>query len=220
MTTSFIDRILELLKPLFANWGYLIILGGTFLESIFITGWIAPGTAVILLGSFYAAHGELNVYLVWSVSVAGAVIGDNTGYLMGHKLGRGIEQKYESHHRLKRGMELSERWFSRYGGVTVLFGRMISGVDAFIPLTAGMSEMPYWKYMLYDVPGAMIWAGIITALGYLFGSNWETIVKVFDWLGWGLLGVVVVIAAIAYLVHRRRKNKVAITSEESGECKS
>jgi membrane-associated protein len=216
LSASFIDNLLEWLKPLFANWGYLIVFGGAFLESIFLTGWIAPGMAVILLGSFYAAHGELNVYLVGALAVVGALLGDNIGFLIGRKLGRGIMEKQERRHHLRRGMETSQRWFSRYGGVTVLFGRMVSGVDAFIPLTAGMGEMPYWKYMLFDIPGAIIWVSIITALGYFFGDNWETIVEILDWLGWGLLALVVLVAAIAYIIHRHRKNKEAAT-DESGE---
>jgi membrane protein DedA with SNARE-associated domain len=216
LTASFIDSVLEWLKPLFSSWGYLIVLGGVFLESIFLTGWLAPGTAVILLASFYAAHGELNVFGVAAVAFAGALLGDNVGYAVGHRVGEEILQKYQHRRRLKKGMETSQRWFSRYGGATVLLGRMVSGVDAFIPLTAGMGNMPYWKYMLFDFPGIAIWVGIITVLGYFFGESWETIVKVLDWLGWGLLAIVISIVVVAYLA-RRRKGRRTVASEEGGE---
>ena len=109
-----------------------------------------------------------------------------------------------------KGMEASQRYFDLYGAVTVLFGRMISGIDSFIPVTAGMSEMPYWKYLVFDLPGAALWVGLIGTLGYLFGNNWETIEEVINWFGWGLLGLVALIVAIIYLVHRRRKNKATM----------
>jgi len=212
---SFIDSLLEWLKPLFASWGYLIVFGGVFLESIFLTGWVAPGTAVILLGSFYAAHGELNAYLIGAVAFAGALLGDNVGYAVGRRLGMGIKEKYQQHRRLKKGMETSERWFARFGGATVLFGRMVSGVDAFIPLTAGMGRMPYWKYILFDLPGIAMWVAIVTTLGYFFGESWETIVKVLDWLGWGLLAIVAAITTAVYL-SRRHKRRQGMARQESG----
>src|SRR4030042_4971132 len=137
---SFVNRGIELLQPLFNNWGYLIVLAGVFLESIFITGWIAPGTAVLLLGSFYAAQGELNFVAILAVAVGGAILGDNVGFFSGRRLGRRVVEMYERHPRLKRGMEGSERYFDRYGGATVLFGRMVSGIDAFIPVTAGRGK--------------------------------------------------------------------------------
>jgi len=207
MQASFVNRLIELLQPLFNNWGYLIVLGGVFLESIFITGWIAPGTAVILLGSFYAAQGELNFACVLSVAVVGAILGDNIGYFVGHRVGRRLIVRYEHHPRLTRGLRSSERYFEHYGPVTVLFGRMISGIDAFIPVTAGLSEMPYWKYILFDIPGAILWVGMIAALGYLFGNHWETIEQVINWFGWGMLGVVAIIVTAIYLIHRHNRKK-------------
>lgn len=207
MNASFMNKLVELLQPLFNNWGYLIISGGVFLESIFLTGWIAPGTAVILLGGFYAAQGDLNLIAVLTVAIVSAILGDNLGYFVGFKMGHRLLGRYESRARLKRGMETSERFFSRYGAVTVFFGRMVSGIDAFVPVTAGMSRMPYWEYILFDIPGVVIWVGAIFSLGYLFGNHWETIEQVIGWTGWGLLGIVVVMGGIVYLLHRRRRTK-------------
>lgn len=204
MDGSAIDRLLDWLMPLFSNWGYLIVFAGVLLESVFLTGWIAPGTTVILIGSFFAAQGELNIFMLWATSVVAALLGDNVGYFIGRRMGRGAEERYERKPRLRRGMERSQRFFSRYGGITVLFGRMVSGVDAFIPVTAGINAMPHWKYMAYDVPGAMIWSGAFCALGYFFGNNWRTIDKIISWLGWGALALVAAGVLAVWLVKKRR----------------
>jgi membrane-associated protein len=190
--------------PLFSNWGYLIVFAGVFLESIFLTGWIAPGTTVILIGSFFAAQGELNIWMLWATSVVAALLGDNVGYFIGRRMGREVKERYDKKPRLRSGMQRSQRFFSRYGGITVLFGRMISGVDAFIPVTAGMNGMPHWKYMAYDIPGAMLWSGVFCALGYFFGNNWRTIDRVIDYFGWGMLGLILVAVIVLLLVRRRR----------------
>ncbi len=192
--------------PLFSNWGYLIVFAGVFLESIFLTGWIAPGTTVILIGSFFAAQGELNIWMLWVTSVVAALLGDNVGYFIGRRMGREVVERYDKKPRLRSGMQRSQRFFSRYGGITVLFGRMISGVDAFIPVTAGMNGMPHWKYMAYDIPGAMLWSGVFCALGYFLGNNWRTIDRVIDYFGWGMLGLILVAVIVLLLVRRRRKS--------------
>jgi membrane-associated protein len=215
--SSFVDQLLDWLLPLFANWGYLIVFTGVFLESIFITGWIAPGTTVLLIGSFFAAQGELNIFMVWATSVVAALLGDNVGYFIGRRMGRGVAGRYDEKPRLRRGMERSQGFFDHYGGVTVLFGRMISGIDAFIPVTAGINAMPHWKYMAYDVPGAMLWSGIFSALGYYFGENWRTIDKVINAFGWGMLGILVLIVIILLLIRRRRKGRKAVVADGGKE---
>jgi membrane protein DedA with SNARE-associated domain len=217
MNASFVNHLVEVLEPLFNSWGYLIIMGGVFLESIFLTGWIAPGTAVILLGSFYAAQGELNLAAVLIVAFVGGILGDNVGYFIGSGVGHSLMEKYGNRPRLMKGMEASQRYFDRYGPVTVLFGRMVSGIDSFIPVTAGMSEMPYWKYLVFDLPGAAIWVGLIGTLGYLFGNNWETIEEVINWFGWGLLGLVALIVVIIYLVHKARKKRVITSNADESQ---
>jgi len=216
LLASFANQLLDWLMPLFSNWGYLIVFAGVFLESIFLTGWIAPGTTVILIGSFFASQGELNIFMLWVTSVVAALLGDNVGYFIGRRMGREVVERYDERPRLRRGMERSQRFFSRYGGATVLFGRMISGVDAFIPVTAGMNGMPHWKYMAYDIPGAMLWSGVFCALGYFFGNNWRTIDRVIDYFGWGTLGLIVAAVVVLLLVRRRRKGKEPVVEDSSG----
>jgi membrane protein DedA with SNARE-associated domain len=213
LTSSVVDQLLDWFMPLFSNWGYLIVFVGVFLESIFLTGWIAPGTTVILIAGFFASQGDLNIWMIWVTSVVAALLGDNVGYFIGRFTGKRVMERYQERPKLPGGLERSQRYFARYGGINVLFGRMISGVDAFIPLTAGTSGMPHWKYMAYDVPAAMLWSGVFCALGYFFGESWQTIDKVISWLGWGALCLIVLVVA-AILVFRHRAKKRGQAAEE------
>lgn len=209
MQGSFVDRILDFFMPLFSYWGYVIVLGGVFLESIFLTGWIAPGTTVLLLAGFYTAHGELNLYLVVATAMVAALLGDLVGFNLGRRLGRGLMKRYRDRRRVMQGMEKGQRYFRRFGGLTVLMGRMVSGVDAFIPVTAGMHRMSLGAYLAYDLPGISMWCAIFTCLGYFFGAHWRTIDRVFDALGWGLLAILAAIAVTWYLARRRRVRHAA-----------
>lgn len=207
MQGSFIDRILDLFMPLFSHWGYALVFGGVFLESLFLTGWVAPGTTVVLLASFYAAHGELNVFMVAATAAVAALLGDLVGFLIGSRLGIEVLERYGERPRLRRGMDKGQHYFRRFGAVTVLVGRMLSGVDAFIPLIAGLNAMPLWKYLRYDLGGISLWTALLVSLGYFFGANWRAIDRVIDALGWGLLAVLAVAVALHVMAGRRRKGK-------------
>ncbi len=203
-------EIEDILTNQLALCGYLIVFLGVFFESIFLTGWLAPGTAVILLGSFFAAQGYYNVVVVWVVALAGALAGDSAGFGIGLKGGDRLLKRYGDRWGLSRGVDRSEAYFKRYGGVTVIFGRMVSGIDAFIPVTAGLSRMPYSRYMLFDVPGAVLWTGILTALGYFFGDQWERIEGALQKLGLGslVLLALVVTAAVGVRLCKRRRERI------------
>jgi membrane-associated protein len=215
MNPSVADTIVEYFMPLFSTWGYLIVFGGAFLESIIVIGWLAPGTTVILLGSFYAAQGELNIVLVGVCAVLGAFLGDNVGYVMGWKGGDWVLDRYGERKRIKEGLRKTEDYFRRFGGATVFFGRMVTGVDVFIPFAAGVGSMRYRRYIAYDIPAILLWVGILCTLGYLFGDNWEAIDNFLSYMGWGLLAILIAITLIYYLIKRRKKRKEAIVEEKS-----
>lgn len=206
MIRPVLDSILDWVTDLMSTWGYLLIFAGMFLESMFLTGWLAPGTVILLLGGLFASKGDLNVFLVGGIALAAALLGDTVGYIIGRRGGQALVDKYSSHFKIAERTEKAERYFERFGPVTVLFGRLLSGLDAFVPLTAGMAGMPYWKYILYDIPSAILFTGGLTAVGYFFGEHWETIDSVIGKIGWGITGLIAAVV-VAYLIYHRLKKR-------------
>ncbi len=200
---SLLNRLIDFLEPFFSNFGYLIVFVGAFLEGSFIFGWFAPGTTLLLIGSFYAAQGYLAPFWVGAAAFAGCVVGDCLGYYFGRAPGSWLVKRIGHHLRIKEGVEASERYFHRYGGVTVLFGRLVPGLDAFIPFTAGLNRMPYGKFMAYDVPSAFFYVVLFTFIGYFFGDNWQAIDEILANIGWGVIALIA-LAVLAYWWHRRR----------------
>ncbi len=214
MGGSVIDRLLGLLMPLFSLWGYAIVFIGVLLESLFLTGWVAPGTTVVLLAGFYAAQGQLDIFLVAATAFLAALAGDLVGFRLGRRLGREVAERYGRHARLRRGMQRGQAYFARYGGVTVVFGRMVSGLDAFIPLTAGLNAMPIWKYLGYDLLGVTAWCALFSSLGFFLGTHWRTIDRVINAMGWSLLAALAL--ACAFIWARRARGRRAQREARGG----
>lgn len=201
---SLVNRLIEFLEPFFSSFGYLIVFAGAFLEGSFVFGWFAPGTTLLLIGSFYAAQGYLSPFWVAAAAFVGCMAGDSLGYYFGIAPGNWMVRRYGHLLRIKEGVEASERYFDRFGGVTVLFGRLIPGIDAFVPFTAGLNHMSYLRFMAYDIPSAFFYVALFTFIGYFFGDNWQYIEDILASIGWGVFGLMFLAILAAWWLKRRR----------------
>lgn len=204
---SIIKHFLDLIQPLFADWGYLIIFLVALLEHSFMVGLVVPGDAVLLLGGLYAGLGHLNIVWVIVLAFLGSVAGDNLGYLFGRKLGRPILDKHGEFMRIRARVRLVERYFEKYGGATVFIARFVTFAGTLVSPVAGMSKMKYRKFLAYEVAGSLVWAIGYGLLGYFFGRSEELINNIFGYVGNTLLGIFILIALVAYIVHRVRKRR-------------
>ena len=163
---------------LLGHWGYLMIFLAAFLESSAFLGLLVPGESIVVLSGFLASHGYLEIGdCIWVITL-GAVLGDSVGYALGGKIGRGY---FEKHTRLlflkERHLRRADVFFQRRGGRTIFFGRFIGFLRAMAPFAAGMSRMPYRRFLVYNIAGGMLWAIAFTFLGYFFGESWRLIDK-------------------------------------------
>jgi membrane-associated protein len=211
---SLVNRLIDFLEPFFSHFGYLIVFAGAFLEGSFVFGWLVPGTVLLLVGSFYAAQGVLSPLWVGVAAFVGCITGDSAGYYFGRAPGNWVVKRFGHHLKIKEGVAASERYFHRFGGVTVLFGRLIPGIDAFMPFTAGLNHMPFGRFMLYDVPSAFFYSVLFTFIGYFFGDNWRTIENILANIGWSALVLIVLIILTVWFLRKRRAAKR--TAEEEG----
>lgn len=200
---SFLEAVIEFLKPVFSHWGYLIVFVGVLLESFFLTSWAAPGTVILLLGGFYSAGGHLNPFLVGLVAFGAALLGDLLGFYLGTRGGHRLLKRYKDNRRVGDNIARSEAYFRRFGGRTLLFGKWVAGIKAFIPIMAGVGSMPVGKFMIYTLIGNLLWTGGVFTAGYFFGENWHYIDRALNYLGWGLLVIVSAVALLVVLLRRR-----------------
>ena len=204
-----LDRILEFLDPyLDVPWGYIIVALATFLENSVGAGVVVPGETLVIVGGFYSRIGHLWLPLVSFVAVAGAVLGDNLGYWIGRRYGRGF---LERHGRkllvTPERLVMAERYYAAHGGKTVFLGRFIPVVRSVGFIVAGVAHMGWKRFFAYDLAGALIWGVGHSALGYVLGASYEQWERYATPVGLGLLEVLLFLIGGSKIVAARRRVK-------------
>jgi len=191
------------LSDLFARYGYAVVFVGVFLEN---TGLPVPGETALLAGAAMARFGRLSLPWVVVTAAGGAVLGDNLGFFIGRRYGRGLVERFGSRLGLTRKrLKQFDRFFDRHGGRTVFIARFVTGLRVFGALLAGASGLRWPTFIFYNAAGAITWSTAIAIAGYSLAYSWETLER---WIGRsGLIALAVVAAIVGFSVVRaRRKN--------------
>jgi len=196
-------NVLDTLLQLFKSYGYWIVFFGVMLEN---AGLPVPGETILLAAGFVASEGDFSVPMVMLIATAGAVLGDNCGYWIGHRVGRGVLVKYGRFVLLTETRFRSmETYFAAHGDKTVLVARFITGFRVFTALFAGASHMRWRTFFIFNVLGAVSWAVVMTLLGYFFGKSWDLLEQYIKGAGFILAGAVVVLIVVFQLLKRRKR---------------
>lgn len=135
-------------------------------------------------------------YLVWMEKFSflwviiwgtiGNLIGSIIAYFVGFYGGRPLIEKYGRYVLISsHDLDQAEKWFKKYGSISVFFSRMLPVVRTFISLPAGVARMPFWKFSFYTFLGSLPWAFLLTYAGLIMGENWQDLeiyFRKFDWL--------------------------------------
>ncbi len=161
---------------------YLTIGLAMFLENIIPP---IPSEIIMPLGGFFVYQQKLNFYIL----VFWGLFGTIAGALPWYYLGRLVNEKRLTNFLDKRGKYLgvtsndlakSTRWFEKYGVSLVFWGRLIPGIRTLISVPAGMELMPIRKFLIWTTLGSLIWVGLLTYAGYVFGENYQIIETYLD----------------------------------------
>jgi len=193
-------KIFEFITGLISSWGYAGIFITITLESALI---FIPSEVVIPFAGFLAYMGEMNIWLIVLVSSLANVTGSIIAYEIGKYLGRGFIERYGKYVLLNMGhLRQVEKWFDKYGSLTVLFCRMLPVVRTVNALPAGMGKMNFPKFCLYTFIGSIPWNLALVLIGYKLKENWNILEKYSLYID--ILAVFVAAAVIYYLVRRIR----------------
>jgi membrane protein DedA with SNARE-associated domain len=190
------------LTDLFARYGYFVVFFGVLLEN---AGIPVPGETILLAGAALARFGHLSLVWVVTTAIAGAVLGDNIGFVIGRRGGRRL---LERHGRLlgltKQRLDQFDAFFARHGAKTVFIARFVTGLRVVGAVLAGASTLPWGRFLIFNAAGAVAWATTFGAVGYALGYSWETIERWLGHLGLVFLVVLAVVALFAVGRSRRR----------------
>ncbi|MEU0225241.1 DedA family protein [Streptomyces sp. NPDC006284] len=167
-----------------------------------------PGEIILVSAALLSSqHGGVDPLVLGVCASAGAVIGDSVGYAIGRKGGRPLLARLGRRfpgHFSEGHIATAERSFQKWGMWAVFFGRFVALLRIFAGPLAGVLRMPYWKFLIANVLGGIVWAGGTTAVIYYVGVVAESWLKRFSWLG---LVLAVVIGVTSMLVLKRKAKR-------------
>ena len=150
-------------------WTYAFLFVVSALDVIFP---LVPSETSVILAGVLAATGDLLVFAIILCAGAGAILGDNTAYWIGRKAGPRIVERFFAGERRKR-IDWAEKQVSERGGYLILVGRFIPGGRTAVTLSCGLLEMPWRRFITFDVPAGFMWASYAALLGYFGGKAFE-----------------------------------------------
>ncbi|WP_030300230.1 DedA family protein [Streptomyces katrae] len=175
-----------------------------------------PGEIILVSSALLASqHGEIDPVVLGICASTGAIVGDSIGYAIGRRggkplldrLGRRFPRHFGPDH-----VAQAERAFDRWGMWAVFFGRFVALLRIFAGPLAGVLHMPYWRFLVANILGGILWAGGTTAVIYSIGIVAEPWLKGFSWVA---LVLALVIGLTVTLVLRSRMKKAAAAASET-----
>jgi membrane protein DedA with SNARE-associated domain len=170
-----------------------------------------PSEVVMLFAGFAvadpgqsASHHHLTMVGVVLAGLFGTMVGSWVAYAVG----RGgrlelLERHGARFHMGPTQISRADRWFQRHGEATVLFGRLVPLLRAFVSLPAGVAKMPLGRFSLFSLIGTVPWVLGLALAGNALGGDWTTVRKGFEYVDYAI--VVIVVVGIAYAIVRRRR---------------
>jgi membrane protein DedA with SNARE-associated domain len=191
------------LDTLLHDYGYAAVAAFVLIESLGIP---FPGETMVIAAALYAGltH-HLDVWVIWAAAAAGAIVGDNIGFGIGHWAGYRILVRYGSKIRLDEAkLKVGRLIFDRHGGKVVFFGRFVSILRTYAAFLAGTNRMPYWRFLGFNAAGGIVWSGMYAVGFYYAGNSLKGVRGPVD-IGLGAAAAVLVVGFVFWLRRHERR---------------
>ncbi|MGC8565363.1 MAG: DedA family protein [Thermoplasmata archaeon] len=167
-----------------------------------------PSEVVIPFSGYLAYKGILNIYLVIIFSSLGGLTGSLIAYYIGYFGGRAFILKYGKYFFIsEKNLVTAEKWFKKYGKISVFTTRLVPIIRTFISLPAGIAEMPLKEFIFYTFSGSLLWSTILAVGGYMLQNKWTIIFNIFSNMDPVITGIgLAIIAYIFIKLYKGYKN--------------
>lgn len=201
-----VDKFLGQFIREYGAFVYVVLGSIVFCETGVLVLFFLPGDTLLFVGGAFCATGAMSAPVLALVLVTAAIAGSSFNYWLGDKLGHKV---FTHNYRWldQDALRKTHAFYEKYGGITMMISRFVPVVRTFAPFVAGVSEMTWGKFQLYNIVGASVWAFGLVALGYFFGNipiirdHLETIIL----FGACVAIVPVTLGAVWKMLKKRRK---------------
>lgn len=199
-------------KWIMLNYGtviYTILFLVIFIETGLVAMPFLPGDSLLFMAGLFARSGELNLAYLFILLFVAAVLGDNSNYWIGRKIGLSVfNLKLRGKPLVKQEyLDKTHVFFEKHGTKAIIMARFVPFVRTFAPFAAGVAKMDYRKYLVFDIMGGALWIGSLTIAGYLLG-NVDFIRKHVDLVCLGII-FVSVLPILLSLLRKKAGNKTS-----------
>lgn len=212
MLDSLMQQVIPWLKDLYAFMGY----GGVFLAMAIESACIPlPSEIVMPMAGWMVADGKFDLWLTTLAGTLGCTFGSVIAYAVGAYGGRPVLERWGKYVLIRtHEIDVADRWFSKYGDATVFFSRLLPVVRTFISFPAGVTRMPFLKFIIYTTLGSLPWCFGLTYAGRLLGDNWEEARVWLQRLDYPIIAIILLLVAL--FVYRRLRRPAQ--TEDSAEA--
>ena len=198
------ESLVNLIVNFIGNTGYASIIILMALESMIVP---VPSEAVMPFAGFLIVSGEFSFPLVILFSSIGSITGSLISYYVGRWGGRPFIEKCGRYILLdKHHLDLTEKYFTKRGDITILICRFIPVVRHLISIPAGIGKMNLPKFLLYTLIGAGIWNTFLAYIGFVLKSNWTEVMKYSHIID--ICIVLAIVGAVGYYIYKFCKRKI------------
>jgi membrane-associated protein len=184
---------------------YLVIFGLVFAEDALFVGFVIPGETAAVLGGVLASQGLASLYSMMAIVVVAAILGDSVGYAVGHRLGpRALQMRPLGRHQLR--LQRARDFVGERGAPAVFLGRFVAFLRAVVPGLAGMSHMPYRRFLAWNALGGLVWGIGVVLLGWLAGNSFAKVEQTAGLVSAIVVAAVVVTALVIWVIRRHRRD--------------
>ena len=159
----------EGLRELIRSGGAPLVCTIVFVETGFFVGFFLPGDSLLITAGIFSAAGVIPLKWLLAPAMLCAVIGDQCGYWIGRSAGTALYRREDSLFFRRSHLQRAHDFYEKYGGRAVILARFVPIIRTFCPPVAGAAQMPYARYLVFDVFGGVFWIGATILGGYSLG---------------------------------------------------
>lgn len=197
------DQLIYVLSQVITGWGgYALLSAVVFAETGLLVGLFLPGDSLLFTVGVVAGAGQLNIVQICALLVISSVVGDQSGYWLGHRTGPRIFTRPDSLLFKHEYVVRTQAFYAKHGGKTLIYAKFVPIVRTFAPFMAGVGRMPYTRFVGFNVIGGVGWVLSMALAGYNLG-NVEVVRKNFEKVVLGIVFVSVLPLVIQFLRSRR-----------------
>ena len=193
-----LDTHLSTIIQTYGVWTNVLLFAVVFCETGLVIIPFLPGDSLIFAAGAFAAKGDLNIIVLYFGLCIAAIVGNIVNYEIGRFVGPKVFEMKKIWFLKKEYLDKTQKFYDKYGGLTIIITRFMPIIRTFAPFIAGVSKMKYKKFLTYNIIGGVAWVSLFTFAGYLFG-NMEVVKRNFSMVIYGILFISVMPAVIGFI---------------------